>query len=150
MPLLRMSMYAKGIELWCAPTADERDTWAATMQHVACEGRCFVLSANQFARRRDYPDDYPLEGDHAPDDVLCRGASMIVSPLGVILAGPEIEGEAILRADIDLSQITEGKYDFDVVGHYARPDVFRLVVNEQPMPAVVSGPPEAGGEPKAG
>jgi predicted amidohydrolase len=137
MPLMRMSMYAKGIQLWCAPTADPRDTWIASMQHVACEGRCFVLSADQFARRRDYPEDYPIEGEHAPDDVLCRGASVIVSPFGEILAGPAIEGEAILRAEIDLGRIAEGKYDFDAVGHYARADVFRLVVNEQPMPAVV-------------
>ena len=93
MPLLRMSMYAKGIQVWCAPTADSRDTWTASMRHIACEGRCFVLSANQFARRSDYPDDYPLAGDHEPDDVLCRGASMIVSPLGEILAGPAIDGE---------------------------------------------------------
>jgi predicted amidohydrolase len=106
------------------------------MQHVACEGRCFVLSANQFTRRSDYPDDYPLDGEHGPDDVLCRGASMIVSPLGEILAGPEIAGEAILRAELFLGQIAEGKYDFDVVGHYARPDIFRLCVNEQPTPVV--------------
>ncbi|HZD74649.1 MAG TPA: nitrilase-related carbon-nitrogen hydrolase [Actinomycetota bacterium] len=137
MPLLRMSMYAKGIQLWCAPTADARDTWVATMRHVACEGRCFVLSANQFARRRDYPEDYPIDGDPEPDAVLCRGASVIVSPLGELLAGPEVDGEAILRADLDLGRIAEGKYDFDVVGHYARPDVFRLTVNEQPAPAVM-------------
>jgi nitrilase len=137
MPLLRMSMYAKGIQLWCAPTADARDTWVATMRHVACEGRCFVLSANQFARRGDYPDDYPLEDDGGPDAILCRGGSVIVSPLGEVLAGPVVDGEAILRAEIDLDQVTEGKYDFDVVGHYARPDVFRLSVNEAPAPVMV-------------
>jgi nitrilase len=137
MPLLRMSMYAKGIQLWCAPTADARDSWVATMRHIACEGRCFVLSANQFVRRCDYPQEYPIAGDHQWDAVLCRGASMIVSPLGEILAGPEVDGEAIVRAELDLGEIAEGKYDFDVVGHYARPDVFRLSVNEQPMPAVV-------------
>ena len=137
MPLLRTAMYAKGIELWCAPTADPRDTWIATAQHIACEGRCFVLTANQFARRGDYPDDYPIDGDHEPDSVLCRGASVIVSPLGEILAGPALDGETILHAELDLGAIAEGKYDFDVVGHYARPDIFRLSVNEQPMPPVV-------------
>jgi nitrilase len=137
MPLLRASMYARGIQLYCAPTADARDTWIASMRHIACEGRCFVLSAGQFALRSDYPDDYPIDGDHGLDDVLCRGASMIVSPLGEILAGPEIEGEAILHAEIDLGQIAEGKYDFDAVGHYARPDIFRLSVNDRPMPPVV-------------
>jgi nitrilase len=69
MPLLRMSMYAKGIQLWCAPTADSRDSWVATMRHIACEGRCFVLSANQFVRRCDYPEEYPIEGDHQWDAV---------------------------------------------------------------------------------
>jgi nitrilase len=137
MPLLRTAMYAKGIQLWCAPTADPRDSWVASMQHIACEGRCFVLSANQFARRSDYPDDYPIDSQRGPDEVLCRGASVIVSPLGEILAGPEVSDEAILRADLDLAQIAEGKYDFDVVGHYARSDIFRLSINEQPMPAVV-------------
>jgi predicted amidohydrolase len=141
MPLLRMSMYAKGIQLWCAPTADARDTWVATMRHVACEGRCFVLSANQFARRSDYPDDYPLEADGGPDAILCRGGSVIVSPLGDVLAGPAVDGETIVRAEIDLDHVAEGKYDFDVVGHYARPDVFRLSVNERPAPAVVQGRP---------
>jgi nitrilase len=137
MPLLRMAMYAKGIQLWCAPTADPRDSWIASMQHIACEGRCFVLSAEQFARRSDYPEDYPIEGDYEPDAVLCRGAWVIVSPLGEILAGPELSGEAILRAELDLGAIAEGKYDFDVIGHYSRPDVFRLSVNEQSMPPVV-------------
>jgi nitrilase len=138
MPLLRMAMYAKGVQVWCAPTADARDTWIATMQHIACEGRCFVLSANQFATRGDYPDDYPLDEDGGdPGAVLCRGGSVIVSPLGEVLAGPVVDGEAILRAEIDLDQVTEGKYDFDVVGHYARPDVFRLSVNEAPAPVMV-------------
>jgi nitrilase len=130
MPLLRMAMYAKGIQIWCAPTADARDTWIATMQHIACEGRCFVLSANQFATRGDYPADYPLDGD--ADDVLCRGGSVIVSPLGDVLAGPAFGAETILHAELDLDRIAEAKYDFDVVGHYARPDVFSLTVDERP------------------
>ena len=131
MPLLRMAMYRQGIQLYCVPTADARDTWIATMRHIACEGRCFVLSANQFARRSDYPDDYPV--DLPPDQVMCRGNSVIVSPLGEVLAGPETEGEAILRAEVDIGVTVEGKYDFDVAGHYSRPDVFRLEVNEQPL-----------------
>jgi nitrilase len=138
MPLLRMAMYAKGVQIWCAPTADARDTWIATMQHIACEGRCFVLSANQFATRADYPADYPLDDDGAdPDGVLCRGGSVIVSPLGEVLAGPAFGEEAILRADLDLDRIAEAKYDFDVVGHYARSDVFTLQVDERPRPPVV-------------
>jgi nitrilase len=131
MPLLRMAMYRKGIQLYCAPTADARDTWVTSMRHIACEGRCFVLSANQFARRSDYPDDYPV--DVPPDEVMCRGNSVIVGPLGELLAGPEIDGEAILRAEIDLGRTIEGKLDLDVAGHYSRPDIFSLEVNERSL-----------------
>lgn len=137
MPLMRTAMYAKGIQIYCAPTADARETWTATMRHVACEGRCFVLSANQFARRSDYPDSYPLEPDVDSDTILCRGGSLIVSPLGAILAGPNVDGESILHAELDLGAIVEGKYDFDVVGHYARPDIFQLLVDERAKPPVV-------------
>src|SRR5690606_17936345 len=137
-PLLRTAMYAKGIEIWCAPTADGRKTWLPSMQMVALEGRCFVLSCNQFTRRRDFPADYDaIQGDD-PDTVISEGGSCIVDPLGEVLAGPAWDGECILTAEIDRGQIARGKYDFDVTGHYARPDVFRLYVNERPLPPVVS------------
>jgi nitrilase len=137
MPLLRMAMYSKGIELYCAPTADGRETWLPTVQHIALEGRCFVLSSNQFARRRDYPRDIDNSLASAPDDVVMQGGSCIVGPLGQVLAGPEREGERILSADLDLDDIPRAKFDFDAVGHYARPDVFRLTVDEEPRPPVV-------------
>lgn len=136
MPAMRLAMYAKGIGIYCAPTADDRDSWVASMQHIALEGRCFVLSACQYITRGDYPADYRCTlGDDAIT-VLLRGGSVIVSPLGKILAGPCTDGETILYADIDLDEIVKGKYDFDVAGHYARPDIFTLSVNEAPMPAV--------------
>jgi len=135
MPMMRMSMFAKGIQIYCAPTADDRDTWVSSMQHIALEGRCFVLSACQFIRREAFPADYaPVQGDD-PQTVIMRGGSVIVNPLGRILAGPCYDGECILTADLNLDEIAEGKYDFDVAGHYARPDVFRLVVNERAAPA---------------
>ncbi|MBN2124730.1 MAG: carbon-nitrogen hydrolase family protein [Deltaproteobacteria bacterium] len=137
MPLMRMAMYSKGIQLYCAVTADDRDIWIPTMRHIAYEGRCFVLSSCQFIRRSDYPEDYePIQGND-PDTLLIRGGSCIIDPFGEILAGPDYEGECILTAEIDLDEIARGKYDLDVVGHYARPDIFRLYVNETPMPAVV-------------
>lgn len=128
MPQLRLAMYAQGIELYCAPTVDDRETWLPTMRHVAFEGRCFVLSANQYALRSDYPIDYPVEADN-PGAVLIRGGSCIVDPFGKVLAGPARDGEALLTVDLDLDEIARGTFDLDVVGHYARPDVFRLVVN---------------------
>jgi nitrilase len=136
MPLLRMAMYAKGVQLWCAPTADGRETWLPTVRHIALEGRCFVLSCNQFTRRRDFPADLPNEVATSPDDVVSPGGSCIVGPLGEVLAGPAWEGEQILYADTDLDEITRGKFDFDVTGHYARPEVFRLIVDEEAKPAV--------------
>jgi nitrilase len=111
MPLLRAAMYAKGVQIYCAPTVDDRETWPVTMRHIALEGRCFVASACQA-------------------NELIRGGSVIVGPLGKVLAGPCYEGECILRAEIDIGEIAEGKFDFDVAGHYARPDVFRLQVRD--------------------
>ena len=142
MPMLRMAMYSKGIQLYCAPTADDRDTWIPTMQHIALEGRCFVLASCQYIKRGAYPQDYrAIQGDD-PDTLILRGGSCIVGPLGQILAGPNYEGECILTADIDLGDIVRGKYDFDVAGHYARPDVFRLYVNERAAhPAVWNASP---------
>jgi len=138
MPLMRAAMYAKGIEIWCAPTMDGRDSWVASMRHIAVEGRCFVLSCNQFARRGDYPADYPgIFGDDSAA-VVSRGGSCIVDPFGEFLAGPDFEGEAVLTAAIDRGAIARGKYDFDAVGHYARPDVFRLIVDERRKSPVVT------------
>ena len=129
MPLLRTAMYAQGIELYCAPTVDDREVWGATMRHIAREGRCFVLSACQHARRRDYPADYqPIQGND-PDAALIRGGSMIVDPLGTVLAGPVYDQSCVVVAELDMGLIVRGKYDFDPVGHYARPDLFNLTVN---------------------
>jgi nitrilase len=136
MPLFRTAMYAKGLELWCAPTVDEREVWGATMTHIALEGRCFVLSACQYLVRADLPDDVsPVQGDD-PDTVLIGGGSMIVSPLGEVLAGPLRGGEGVLLAEIDLDEIARARFDFDVVGHYARPDVFTLTVDTTPRSTV--------------
>lgn len=134
MPLMRAAMYAKGIEIWCAPTADGRDSWIASMRHIAVEGRCFVLSCNQFSRRSDYPADYQCSFGNDPGTVISRGGSCIVDPFGNLLAGPDFEGETILVADLNHDDITRGKFDFDAVGHYARPDIFQLTVDERPKP----------------
>ena len=133
MPLARMAMYGKGVDLYLAPTADSRETWQATLRHIACEGRCFVLGCNQFVTKDMYPDNLDgLEELSKQPDVLCRGGSVIISPLGEVLAGPLYDKEDTLFAVLDLGEIVRGRFDFDVVGHYARPDVFQLTVNEQP------------------
>ena len=137
MPLARMSMYSKGVEIYLAPTADQRDTWQATMQHIAQEGRCFVLGCNQYVTKDMYPADLREHPDLEPmPEVMCRGGSVIVSPLGNVIAGPLFGEEGILYADLDMGEIVRSKVDFDVVGHYSRPDVFQLTVNEQPAQPV--------------
>jgi len=138
MPLLRTYMYSQGIQLYCAPTADDRETWLPSMQHIALEGRCFVLSCCQYLLRKECPEDYAgVQGDD-PETVLMRGGSCIVGPFGNVLAGPNFDGPCILTADVDLDDIARGKYDLDAVGHYARPDVFQLQVNLRSMAPVKS------------
>jgi nitrilase len=138
MPLLRTFMYSQGIEIYCAPTADHRTTWTATMQHIATEGRCFVLGCNQFNRRRDFPKHYSTTFGEEPETVISRGGSCIVSPFGELIAGPNFDGETILLAELDRGLLPKAKFDFDVVGHYSRPDIFRLIVDDQPKPPVAT------------
>ncbi len=136
MPQLRLSMYGKGVEFYCAPTVDDRDVWLPTMQTIALEGRCFVLSACQYMERGYGPEDYhPIQGE-ADDTVLIRGGSCIVSPMGEVLAAPVFGQEIILTAEMNKADIIRGKYDLDTVGHYARPDIFSLHVNEEEQKAV--------------
>jgi nitrilase len=137
MPLARMALYQKGVEIYLAPTADTRERWQSTLRHIALEGRCFVLGCNQFMTKSMYPSDLiEAEGLSTQPEILCRGGSAIVSPSGEYLAGPLFDKEGILLANLDLAEVVRGKFDFDVVGHYARPDVFRLIVNERPMHSV--------------
>ena len=130
MPLARAALYEKGVELYLAPTADSRDAWQATLRHIALEGRCFVLGCNQFVTKAMYPADLPGVAELAGQpEIMCRGGSAIVSPLGDVIAGPLWDEEGILHADLDMGEVTRARFDFDVTGHYARPDVFRLIVS---------------------
>lgn len=135
MPLLRTAMYAKGVQIWCAPTVDARDVWQSSMRHIAHEGRCFVISACQV---QPSPQALGVNAPHwDPDLPLIGGNSMIVGPLGDVLAGPLKHETGLLVAQIDTAELTRARYDFDVVGHYARPDVFSLTVDERPRQTVV-------------
>lgn len=129
-PLARAAMYEQGLSIYIAPTADARDGWIASMQHIALEGRCFVMSANQYSTKESYPTDLACAKDlEDKPDIICRGASMIVNPLGEIIAGPALDGETILVADLDMDLVPESRFDFDVTGHYSLPNVFHLTVN---------------------
>ena len=129
MPLLRTAMYAKGVQIWCAPTVDERDIWQSSMRHIAHEGRMFVVSACQV---QPSPKALGIEVPHwDPERALIQGNSMIVGPLGDVLAGPLKNETGLLTARIDIGELVRARYDFDVTGHYARPDVFSLSVDER-------------------
>ncbi|KAH9213617.1 putative nitrilase [Leptodontidium sp. 2 PMI_412] len=143
MPLARVALYQRGIDIYIAPTADDPVTWAATMQHIAKEGRCFVISINQFCQVSDFPSDYPPftpeSHDRNPegkpwtqDDILNHGGSCIVGPMGNFLAEPVRDKQEIIYATLNLSDLTEARMDFDAVGSYARPDIFTLNVNTRP------------------
>ena len=131
MPLARISMYKKGVEIYIAPTADSREEWTSTMQHIALEGRCFVLGCNQFFTKSMYPEKYQHLVQDEPEN-MCRGGSVIFSPLGKKIAGPLFDKAGALVAEIDLEEINFSKLDFDVIGHYSRDDIFQFNVLNQP------------------
>ncbi|MCV4342134.1 carbon-nitrogen hydrolase family protein [Pseudomonas capsici] len=134
MPLLRTAMYAKGVEIWCAPTVDEREIWQCSMRHIAHEGRMFVISACQV---QPSPQALGIDVANWPAErPLINGGSVIVGPMGDVLAGPLIGETGLLVAEIDVDELVKARYDFDVVGHYSRPDVFELVVDERSKPGV--------------
>jgi nitrilase len=123
MPQARMEIYKQNVEIYLAPTADSRDTWQSSMVHIACEGRCFVLGCNQFVTKEMYPNEFQKELANQPE-IMSSGGSLIVSPSGKVLAGPLFDTEGILYADLTQKELIKCKFDFDVVGHYARPDIF--------------------------
>ncbi len=131
MPLARTALYQKGIEIYLAPTADARPSWQSTMQHIALEGRCFVLASNQYVTKADYPDRYQEDLVDEPA-IMSDGGSVIISPMGEVLAGPLWGQEGLLTAELDFAELVKSKLDFDCVGHYARPDIFQLSVVNQP------------------
>ncbi|KAJ7125669.1 carbon-nitrogen hydrolase [Mycena crocata] len=133
MPLLRSHYYSLGTQLWCAPTVDARPQWQHSMIHIALEGRCFVLSACQYAQERHYPENHAVNNIEMrnPGNVMIGGGSVIIDPFGKVLAGPLRDREDVLTAEIDLNDCIRGKFDLDVVGSYARPDVFKVQVNLQ-------------------
>lgn len=131
MPLARMSVFSKGVEIYIAPTADSRDEWTSTMRHIALEGRCFVLGCNQYFTKSMYPSKYRQFVKDDPE-IICRGGSIIVSPSGKVLAGPLFDRSGVLYAELDLQEVVLNKLDFDVAGHYSRNDIFDLTVKGQP------------------
>jgi nitrilase len=130
MPLLRAALYGQGVTIWAAPTVDDRPLWEATMRHIALESRCFLVSACQWVGPTQTALGEPITLIDRADDVpIIGGGSIIVSPMGEVLAGPLRGHEGLLVAEVDLADIVRARFDFDAAGHYARPDIFRLDVS---------------------
>ncbi|CAJ0581115.1 unnamed protein product, partial [Mesorhabditis spiculigera] len=136
MPLYRTHLYSQGIQLYLAPTVDDRDAWISTMKHIAVEGRCFVISACQYITGENFPEGHPMREKHGKN-VLIRGGSCVIDPFGKVLMEPNYEGEKLLYADVNTEECIRGKFDLDVVGHYSRPDVFTLTVDTSIKETVV-------------
>jgi nitrilase len=128
MPLARFALYDSGIEIYLAPTADDGDSWQASLVHIARESRAYVISPSHFQRTSAYPDDFPLQEELEGVDVLGRGGSAILGPDGAYLAGPLYDEEGILYAELEPDRLFAERQRFDPVGHYHRPDVLRLKV----------------------
>ena len=133
MPLARFSIFAQGCEIYIAPTWDEGDMWLSTMRHIAAEGRCWVLGNGSSMRGKDFPRDFPNRNKLYPDleAWLNPGDSVIVNPVGKVVAGPLHEQHGILYADCDPALASAAKRTLDIAGHYGRPDIFRLEVNRE-------------------
>lgn len=132
MPLARVALYQKGITIYISPNTNDNPEWQATIQHIAIEGKCFFVNADMVIRRESYPSDLH-EGDVASrfPEYVCRGGSCIIDPRGHYVTEPVWDEEAIIYAELDMGLTVSCKMEHDVVGHYARPDVLELNVNEK-------------------
>lgn len=133
MPLLRQSLYSQNVNLYLAPTADARESWLSLMKTIGCEGRCFVLSANQCIKKKNLPiwiTGNTPPNDASGEDLACRGGSSIVSPQGEVLSGPLWDKEnEMLITEVDFEDCLRGRLDLDVAGSYSRNDSFHLTVD---------------------
>jgi nitrilase len=128
MPLARFAVYASGVEIYIASTADDGDLWQPTLVHIARESRAYVVAPCHFQRASSYPADFPLASELQGAGLLGRGGSAILAPDGSYLAGPLYDEEGILYAELDPSTLLAERQRFDPVGHYNRPDVLQLTV----------------------
>lgn len=135
MPLARYALYSQGVEIYIAPTYDSGEGWIGTLQHIAREGRCWVVGCGNLLRGNDIPDDFPEKAKLYPDnnEWVNAGDSIVIAPGGKIVAGPMREEEGIIYCEIDPEQARTAKRALDVAGHYSRPDIFTLHVNTAPQ-----------------
>jgi nitrilase len=133
MPLARYALYAQGIEIYIAPTYDSGDGWIGTLQHIAREAGCWVLGSGTALKGTDFPDDFPNRSELYPDpeEWVNAGDSIVIAPGGEIQAGPMRNEQGVLYTEINTESVAMARRTLDIVGHYARPDIFTLHVNTQ-------------------
>lgn len=138
MPLARYTLYAEGVEIYIAPTYDSGDDWIGSLRHIAREGRCWVVGCGNLMHASDFPDDMPQKESlyPDPDEWVNSGDSLVIAPDGKIVAGPLHREAGILSCELDLETAAAAKRALDIVGHYARPDIFNLEVHRQPQTPV--------------
>ena len=138
MPLTRYALYAQGIDIYIAPTYDSGKHWVGTLQHIAREGRCWVIGCGNLLQATDIPDDFPEKARlyPNPDEWINPGDSLVITPDGEIIACPMHEKSGILYCEVDPERSAIAKRTFDVAGHYARPDIFQLHINDMPQSPV--------------
>ena len=132
MPLARVALYQKGITIYISPNTNDNPEWQATIQHIAMEGKCFFINADMIVRRSSYPSDiHEQEAVSALPELVCRGGSCIIDPYGPYVTEPVWDEETIIYAELDMNLPAACKMEHDAVGHYARPDVLELKVNDK-------------------
>jgi nitrilase len=138
MPLARHALSAWGEQIHLAPTWDRGEPWTSSMRHIAKESRCFVISCCQVLRKHDIPDEWSFKREYLAEveDWINPGQSLIADPDGKVIAGPLAQEEGILYANIQPEQLIGPRWQLDIAGHYARPDIFELRIHRSPRPPV--------------
>ena len=132
MPLARVALYEKGISLYISPNTNDNPEWQDTIRHIAIEGHCYFINCDMIIRKTSYPSCMNAQ-DEIMDlkDIACRGGSCIIDPFGHEVTEPVWDKEEIIIADLDMQKVPASKMEHDVCGHYARPDVLKLITEDK-------------------
>ncbi len=137
MPLARYALYSQNIDIYVAPTWDCGETWQASMNHIAREGGCWVISSATALQGMDVPETFPGRDQlFENDEWINSGDAIVVKPFGGIVAGPLHREKGFLYATIDPEEARNSRKPLDVSGHYGRPDIFRLEIDRRPLPPI--------------
>lgn len=132
MPLARVALYQKGISLYISPNTNDNPEWQDTIRHIAIEGHCYFINCDMFFTRADYPKTASAGEEIAKlPEIACRGGSCVVDPFGHVVSDTIWDQEGIIYAELDMQKVPASKMEHDVRGHYARPDVLKLQVEDK-------------------